>query len=1031
MKRLCILILGFSLFTVGAAVHPPLILASEEDIELPEPADIEIQFKKNIEPIFANNCVSCHGPDDQAGNLRLDIKQSALRGGGSGRSIIPGKSAESRMIQMVAGIDPLQMPLAGDPLSDEEVALLRAWIDQGAPWPEEGNQEVDLGPKSDHWAFQPIERPAIPAVKNNVTQNNPIDAFTAARLEQEGIAPSPAANRVTLIRRLSLDLLGLLPTIEEVEAFVHDPRPDAYERLVDRLLASPHFGERWGRHWLDKARYADSDGYEKDLPRPYAYLYRDWVIDAINRDLPYDQFTIQQLAGDLLPGASLPQKIATGFHRNTLTNREGGVDPEEYRIAAVKDRTATTGAVWMGLTVACAECHNHKYDPISQRDYYELFAFFNRAQEKEIDAPRPEELEQYQKQKVTYDLVHQQLKNAQEAYLDEQFPKRLAQWTENTDAPKQEWRVFKPIEASAGNGAKAEVQEDGSIWVGGENPERTTYTLRLQAAAKTITGLQLETRPDDRLPRGGASRASHANFVLSEVSAWLESPDGATQPITLANAEASFAQNKYPANDTLDGDNETGWAIAPRETQSHRIVFAASEPVHPGEEDVLVVSLVQDYGGQHTLGHFRLLATGAQGEISVPDMPFDVAQSLRKASDQRSAVDKMILAEHYRTLDPVWQQVQNALNTHKQTAPAPPETEAMIIAKNPDPPQSHIHVRGNFLSKGDPVQPNTLDVLPALRARSATPDRLDLARWLVSPENPLAARVAVNNIWMHLFGEGIVRTPEDFGTRGEPPTHPQLLDWLASEFMAQDWRRKAIIKTIVMSHTYRQSSATRHELIDIDPENKLLARQNRYRLEAEIIRDISLQTAGLLHDEIGGPSIRPPLPDDITALGYASNTKWPETQGPEQYRRGMYIFFQRTVPYPMLMTFDCPESNTTKVRRNRSNTPLQALTLLNDPVFFECAQHMGAQMLTQTEGTTHERIAHAFQKALSRKPLPQEVERLVALFDRVYRESAKQPEVVRAALWRELPEETPAAEATAWVAVARTLLNVEEFFTRG
>jgi hypothetical protein len=616
-------------------------------------------------------------------------------------------------------------------------------------------------------------------VKNSRWIRNPIDAFVLARLEKEKILPSPEANRATLIRRLSFDLIGLPPTAEEVRAFVQDRKPEAYSRLVDRLLDSPHFGEHWARHWLDLARYADSDGYEKDGVRPYAYLYRDWVIAAFNRDLPFDQFTLEQLAGDLLPGSTCEQKTATGFHRQTLTNKEGGVDQEEFRTKAVVDRVNTTASVWLGLTVGCAECHDHKYDPLSQREYYQLYAFFNNASEMDL-----------------------------------------------------------PLE---------------------------------------------QTGPNS--PTGGSVK------------------------------------------------------------------------------------------------------------------------------DKKDS---------------------------KAKAPA-----AAILVEEENSRDTRIHVRGDFLRRGEAVLPGTPGVLHPFAARGARPDRLDLARWLVDPANPLTARVTVNRFWRHLFGRGLAPTLDDFGTRGDPPSHPELLDWLANAFVdagvtrsqsykvtktaagspdppcndatlvtlvtrPRPWSQKSLIRLIVHSATYRQASIHRPELASRDPLNVLLARQGRFRLEAENVRDTWLAASGLLTRELGGPSVRPPLPADIAAIGYAGSIKWQNSDGPDRYRRGLYVFFQRTVPYPMLTTFDAPDSTAACTRRERSNTPLQALTLLNDPVFFECAQALGRRM-TALQGDTASRLRFAFEHCLGRAPSREELARL---------------EQLHAAHSR------LASPDDSLIAAARVVMNLDEFVTR-
>ncbi len=740
--------------------------------------------------VLSRRCGACHMGGQQKGGLRLDSREDALRGGDSGPALRPERPAESLLLRLVLGAEPTKrMPPSGPALPPAEAALLRAWVEAGAPWPASAARS---GNAAGHWAFRPVTRPALPRVPG-ARPSHPVDAFVRDRLARQGIRPSPPADRATLLRRVTLDLTGLPPTPEEVEGFLADRGPGAYEKVVDRLLASPHFGERWGRHWLDLARYADSDGYEKDLPRPYAYLYRDWVIQSLNRDMPFDQFTVEQLAGDLLPGATPAQRTATGFHRNTLKNREGGADPEEDRVKNTVDRINTTATVWLGLTVGCAQCHSHKYDPVSQREYFQLYAFFDRAREADL-------------------------------------------------------------------------------------------------------------------------------------------------------------------------------------------------PAASGKEDARV----------------------------------------------------------------------------------------MTLAEQPEARPTRIHVRGDFLRPGEVVEPAAPVVLPPLKPAGAVPTRLDLARWLVSPDNPLTPRVTVNRVWQQLFGRGLVGTPDDFGTRGERPTHPELLDWLAAAFTSpaapaggapeapgtkgsavrgspgtgdpraaatrssespllspgMGWSLKGLIRLLVTSETYRQSSGDRPELKDRDPRNLLLARQTRFPPEAEIVRDLYLAASGLLNRTVGGPSIRPPLPADIAALGYAGSVKWPETTGPERYKRGMYVFFQRTVPYPMLTTFDAPDSNTACTRRERSNTPLQALTLLNDPVFFECAQAMGRRVVREAPTGTRERVRYLFRACLSREPSAREAGRLERLHAELLALAREDAAAAAKLAGQPLPEGADAADVAAWVGVARTVMNLDEFVTR-
>ncbi len=693
---------------------------------------------------------------------------------------------------------------------------------------------------------------------------NGVDAFILARLEHEGIAPSPEADRRTLIRRLSLDLTGLPPSREEIAAFVDDNRHDAYERQVDRLLASPHYGEKWARHWLDLARYADSDGYEKDLPRPWAWRYRQWVIDALNRDMPYDEFTIEQIAGDLLPGATAEQKVATGFHRNALTNREGGIDREQLRVEQVVDRTSTVGTVWLGLTVGCAQCHDHKYDPISQQEFYQLSAFFNSADEVDIEAPMPGEMGPY---------------------------------------------------------------------------------LGRQAAC-----------------------AQERRKMIEQYN------------------------------------------VAPLQTAWEPKVIEASK--HPGK-----------YGGDWDLAWTVLWN--------------DERQILLKDSDQRTQNEQDKLTDHflewysavvsretYKELK--FTELREKLATLKQSCPA--LSEAQTVVDSSTPRKAFVLVRGDFRDRGIEVQPRTPAILPPLPS-GATSNRLTLARWLVTQENPLTARVAVNRIWQEFFGRGIVATSEDFGAQGERPSHPELLDWLATEFMARGWSMKSIQKLIVESATYRQSSVSRKELVDRDPYNRLLARQSRLRLEAELIRDAALEASGLLNPKIGGPSVRPPQPVSLTSLGYGDFVKWKESEGAERYRRGLYIFFQRAVPYPQLMTFDAPDSNLTCTRRLRSTTPLQALNLLNDPVFFEAAQALAVRVLREAPSALDSRLDYAFELCLARKPSMGEREKLRAYLDKQATIFHEESGMANQALSAKLEGIDPVTTGT-WVALSRALLNLDEFITR-
>jgi Protein of unknown function (DUF1553)/Protein of unknown function (DUF1549)/Planctomycete cytochrome C len=851
---------GLFLLTSFFQAGPVSFVLAEEVANLPPATKVQVDFYRDIEPLLKEKCQSCHGPGQQLSGLRLDDRKAALAGGNTGVVIKPGNSADSRLIHLVAGLSKeLRMPLNGEPLLTEQIALLRGWIDQGASWPERTgptappSEARSLRPKSKHWAFVAPQRPKLPKVKRSAWIRNPIDRYVLARLEKENIAPSAEADRETLIRRLSLDLIGLPPSPDQVAEFLADRRPDAYERLVDQLLESTHYGEKWARSWLDLARYADSDGYEEDRIRPNAWRWRHWVIEALNRNMPFDQFTIEQIAGDLLPNATLEQKVATGFHRNTLTNREGGVNREEFRTEQVIDRTATTGTVWLGLTLGCARCHDHKYDPISQKEFYQLSAFFNTAAEVDIEAPLP--------------------------------------------------------------------------------AERGPFLLRQPEFEKKRATLLEE-------------------FKVEELQAEWEK----------------------------------------------KLKEAAA---HPG------VDLASDY----QLNLLQVKTDGGEGILML-------APEKRTPRQKRILTDQFVRSARFGELN---------IRLNALAEEYPRLTEAPTIAENPHPPKTHVLIRGNFLAPGIEVQPEAPAVLPLLPA-DPQPSRLTLARWLVSRDNPLTARVTMNRAWQEFFGRGLVDTPQDFGTRSSPPTHPELLDWLATEFMANGWNVKKMHKLIVESATYRQSSNIRKDLESRDPDNKLLARQIRLRLPAELVRDVTLAASGLLNPAIGGPSIQPPQP--AGAAGLNSNPK-KENEGPERYRRGLYILFQRRYPYPELVTFDAPDSLNSCPRRDRSTTPLQALTLLNDPVFFEAAQALAIRLLQEKTGAAGDRIDYAYLICLGRAPSSAEKERMVQYLAQRKELLEHKPESIEKIFPAKGLDGIDPSEAAVWVGVSRVLLNLEEFITRG
>ncbi len=1052
---------------IGMIVHSMSVIAQTD-----RPADRAVDFSKEIQPILARHCWSCHGKEKQESGLRLDSRQAMFLGGDSGKVVVSGKSANSRLIQLITSDDPDKaMPPEGARLNEREVASLRAWIDQGCVWP--GSEGIEKS-QSTHWAYQPLHDFPLPVIKDVNWPKNAIDFFVAHELAKQSISPSPEANRYTLIRRLSLDLLGLLPSVEEVDEFVTDQRPNAYELLVDRLLDSKHFGERWGRHWLDLARYADSDGYEKDNARPDAYRWRDWVIDAINADMPFDQFTIEQLAGDLLPDASAMQRLATAFHRQTLTNTEGGTDKEQFRVEACFDRTETTGTVWLGLTIGCARCHSHKYDAISQREYYQMFAAFNNGDEETTVVPKSQaEVDAYQPAKAAHDAsvaeLESQLRSAQlqqEPEFNKWLNEVLAQHQRAALEPVKQYALENVTIAGDGNMSFA-IQSDGSILVTGDNPATAQYTITAKVPSADPSALRLDVLPDDSLPKKGPGRAAQGNFVLSELIAEGSAIATFAEPqrIEFVSAKADFEQADRPwqANGVFDGDSGTGWAIAPEAGKPHWLILQFKQPLDSQRSQFLRIRLSHQYGKKHTLGRFKLtLQTGYQPDVPLPDELMKVVTNVLNSQSKTSspgnqsastsqeqslttkglaAHDRQKLLDFFSSLQLDTKSLVVRLSELKKKEPPKPELTVRVIAqRTQEPRKTFVLRRGEFLEPitESEIQPAGLSLLPPMVARhqNALADRLDLAHWLVSPANPLTPRGTVNHIWRILFGEGLVRTPNDFGVRGELPSHPELLDWLASDFIGKHsyeiasvpWSRKAIIKRIVMSATYRQDSKHRPELLELDPQNRLLARQNRIRVEGEIVRDICLDAASLLAKQIGGPSVYPPLPAGIAELSYAGNFKWDTSKGADRYRRGMYTFFKRTAPHPNLTTFDCPDANLTCVERQASNTPLQALTVLNNESFLEAARAL-ANRLVATTGDDSYRLTLAFRICVARQPSTaehRELRQLLADSQNWYRD---RPDEAKK-LVGENAGSRSAESLAAWTATARILLNLDEFLTR-
>jgi hypothetical protein len=1128
------------------------------------------------------NCFACHGPDSESrqAGLRLDRREEATKNRGSMTAIVPGKPEASRVVVRTGAKEPAQRmppPGSGHTLTAGQVQLLRRWIAQGAPY-------------ADHWAFRKPQRPAVPNTPSS-TSRNPVDAFIVQRLRRAGLRPAPEADRYTLIRRLSLDLIGLPPTPEEVTAFVNDRSPDAYEKVVDRLLASPHYGERWARVWLDLARYADSAGYGSDPLRMNIWPYRDWVIQAFNRNLPYDQFTIEQIAGDLLPNATDEQRIATAFHRNTMTNTEGGTDDEEFRVAAVKDRIATTAQVWMGLTMGCAQCHTHKFDPITQRDYYQLFAVFNQTEDNDQPDESPTMPVPTAEQRSRFEALKGEIASleAKIAAPSPQFDAELAAW-EKAQAQGIAWTPLDLVEFRSVNGVTLTKLPDGSLLAGGTRPDTDTTTIRARTSLSGITALRLELLPHESLPSNGPGRADNGNLVLSslrveaapvtakpvtarfvrientgaerilslaevevtsgganvapkgtasqssvdydgparlaidgntngdynvrstthtktEESPWWEVDLGAELPIdaitiwnrtdgglgtrlnnfrvaalaadrkvawekkvaeppspsarvapgggsavTLKNASSTFDQPEYEVAKAIDVKSKSGWAVGGETGKAHAAVFETVKPVGDAEGTVLTITLGQAYGSGHALGRFRLSATTAP--LPVREVPHRIRAILAVAPAQRTEAQRSDLAAHFRPLAPSLASLHGEVSRKKKEMAEIKPVDLPIVRELPSDKRrvTHLMLKGNFLNPGEKVEPaiptafripqtpstepgvDRSTRVPSTGAKRPSPDRLAVARWLVSRDNPLTARVAVNRFWAQFFGTGIVETEEDFGTQGALPTHPELLDWLAVEFMERGWDVKALLKTIVTSATYRQSSQSTPAVREKDPRNRLLARYSRRRLDAETVRDQALALSGLLSRKIAGPSVYPPQPDGLWRAAFNGQRTWPTSTGEDRYRRGMYTFWRRTVPYPSMATFDAPSRETCTVRRVPTNTPLQALVTMNDPVFVEAAQALARRITREGGATVPDRARFALRLALARAPQEAQVRALISLYQTELAHYLRDPEDAKKLATNPLgplPEGLNAAEAAAWTVVANVLLNLDGVLAKG
>ena len=1125
----------------------------------------KLDFNRDVKPILSNTCFKCHGPDPAerkggSDGLRLDTPEGAAADLGGYTAIVPGSPEKSALVARITSTDPEEiMPPAGSgkKLKPHEVEILTQWIREG-------------GKYAGHWSYVKPVRSELPKVQDASWPRNPIDYFLMARLEREGLKPSPEADRYALIRRLSLDLTGLPPSLDEVDAFVNDADPQAYEKLVDRLLERPAYGEHWARMWLDLARYADSAGYADDPPRTI-WLFRDYVIRALNDNKPFDQFTIEQIAGDLLPDPTEDQFIATAFHRNTLTNNEGGTNDEEFRNVAVVDRVNTTMAVWMGTTIACAQCHNHKYDPISQEEFFRFFAFFNNTD----DADRRDEsplLSIYTDEQQRERAKWQQELAGLEQTLRTTTPELAAaqsQWEQNFPLDLQR-HTLKSATLKSQSGVEIKAGDDGTVRVAAD-AANDTYTVEARPEAGTVRAIQLDALADDALPGKGPGHAN-GNFVITRVAATIEPPPGdaplgryvrielpgkekilslaevqvfhgdddialrgeasqssvafdgpaqlaidgnsngnymeakstthtnvsddpwwevdlkSQQPIgrivvwnrtdnglegrlagfrlivlnerkepvwtrekleapmpksefalggpraiEFAAAVADYSQPNFDPADVLNNKDpkQKGWAVGGQTGHSHSLTLVTRSPVEVKAGAKLIVTIEQaSQFASHTLGAFRLSTTDDARAAELASTPRAVVDALRLPAEQRAAEQKDLVARHFLSIAAELKTARDrraALN--KQLADMKPIT-VPVMRELPEGQRrkTQIQHRGNFMDLGQEVTEGTPAAFPAL-PDAAPRNRLTVARWLVDENNPLTGRVIANRYWEQLFGIGIVASSEEFGSQGDLPFHPELLDWLATELVRLRWDMKAFVKLLVTSAAYRQTSRVTPELETLDPDNRLLARGPRFRLSAEMVRDQALAVAGLLSAKMYGPPVKPPQPSLGLSAAFGSGIDWQTSGGEDRYRRGLYTTWRRSNPYPSMATFDAPNREVCIVRRVRTNTPLQALVTLNDPVYVEASQALARRMVSAGGSTAVDRARYGFRLCVARPPHDDELARLVQLYEKAiarYAQSPTEAEKLANDPLGPTPPGMNVAELAAWTVVGNVLLNMDE-----
>ena len=1021
-----------------------------------------LAFNRDIRPILSEHCFQCHGPDAQQrqGELRLDLYQDALQAGQSGNlAIVPGQASKSEVWARIHSQDPelvMPPPHTGKPLNPGQIERIGKWIDQGAAY-------------QGHWAFIPPTRPSVPLADLAENYPNPIDRFLLEKLRAQGFEFSVQASKETLLRRVTLDLIGLAPTLEQIDAFLADTSEDAYAKVVDRLLSSPHYGERMAIGWLDLARYADSNGFQIDSSRQQ-WPWRDWVIDAFNRNMPYDQFTIEQIAGDMLPEASLSQRVASGFNRNHRLNGEGGIIAEEWRVETVIDRVETTGTTWLALTLNCCRCHDHKYDPITQKEFYSLFSYFNNVAEsgtlqgesRNTDPVLSVPTSEQQHQVADYEKQIQQAQEAlaqAEANIEILMEPWEIDFKKTIGSNQPTWNTLDPSSAKARSQAVLTEQPDGTLLVSGENPTFDVYEIQAPLAAGPLTGILLECFTDPSLPQQSLGRYPNGNFVLTRIEAIVTPPanasansPGITAKIT--EAKADYSQKDWDISNTVQGNTGRGWAVdGPTRKETCRAMFLLDSPIEVPENSTITIRLVQETLGQHNIGRFRLATTAlAKSTVAITgtQIPDSIKSTLATPRTQRSEEQRKELENYYRKAaeGPIQQALRAVEETKKKLADFQASwPTVMVMQEIPKPRDAFVLVRGEYDKRGDRVDANLPKALPAMPADQPN-NRLGLARWIASPENPLTARVWVNRMWEKFMGNGIVKTTENFGSQADWPSHPELLDWLAVEWTnpsvlqevagktVHAWDIKGLQKLIVMSRAYQQSTSLigKEKLYEADPENRWLGRGPRFRLSGEILRDQALQASGLLTPKIGGPSVKPYMPDgvwDETSV-YGDLRNYKHDTDDRLYRRSLYTVWKRTAAPPTMLLFDAPNREICIVKRSRTNTPLQALSLLNEVTYVEAARKLAERMVHHPVTNVADKLKFGFRTVTGRNPSDLELKLLEEswLEDRAYYGANLQQAEQLTQIGESKSQVESIADLAAYTLAGNVLLNLDEVITR-